>query len=92
LRAALEEWTRERVPLDWAMAQTNLGNVLVVLGYREGGTAQLEQAVAIYDAALDVLNAAGAEHYVELCSANRDRAVTLIAERRSHIEAGASAQ
>ena len=27
-RAALEEWTRERVPLDWAMTQNNLGNAL----------------------------------------------------------------
>jgi hypothetical protein len=24
-RAALEEWTRDRVPLDWAKAQYNLG-------------------------------------------------------------------
>ena len=27
-RAALEEWTRERVPLDWAMTQNNLGTAL----------------------------------------------------------------
>ena len=27
-RAALEERTRERVPLDWAMTQNNLGNAL----------------------------------------------------------------
>ena len=27
-RAALEEWTRERVPPDWAMTQINLGNAL----------------------------------------------------------------
>ena len=27
-RAALEEWTRERVPLLWAMTQNNLGNAL----------------------------------------------------------------
>jgi hypothetical protein len=25
-RAALKEYTRERVPLDWAMTQVNLGN------------------------------------------------------------------
>ena len=28
-RAALEERTRERVPLDWAMTQNNLGNALL---------------------------------------------------------------
>ncbi len=27
-REALKEWTRERVPLDWARTQNNLGNAL----------------------------------------------------------------
>ncbi len=36
-RAALEENTRERVPLDWAMTQMNLGNALEILGERETG-------------------------------------------------------
>ncbi len=40
-RAALEETTRERVPLDWAMTQMNLGNALQTLGERESGTARL---------------------------------------------------
>ena len=52
-RAALEEWTRERVPLDWATTQNNLGNALSVLGERESGTARLEEAVAAYRAALE---------------------------------------
>jgi tetratricopeptide (TPR) repeat protein len=52
-RAALEEWTRERVPLDWAMTQNNLGTALTGLGERESGTARLEQAVAAYRAALE---------------------------------------
>ena len=30
-RAALEEYTRERVPLDWAMTQNNLGVALASL-------------------------------------------------------------
>ena len=51
-RAALKEWTRERVPLDWAMTQNNLGNALRRLGERESGTARLEEAVAAYRAAL----------------------------------------
>jgi len=38
-RAALEEWTRDRVPLDWAMTQNNLGTALHTLGRRESGTA-----------------------------------------------------
>ena len=51
-RAALEERTRERVPLDWATTQNNLGIALWTLGERESGTARLEEAVAAYRAAL----------------------------------------
>ncbi|SHH81608.1 tetratricopeptide repeat protein [Marivita hallyeonensis] len=52
-RAALEEYTRERVPLNWAMTQNNLGNALSILGKRESGTARLEEAVTAYRAALE---------------------------------------
>ncbi|EGV27601.1 hypothetical protein ThidrDRAFT_4583 [Thiorhodococcus drewsii AZ1] len=52
-RAALEEQTRERVPLAWAMTQTNLGSAFVRLGARESGTVRLEEAVAAYRAALE---------------------------------------
>ncbi len=51
-REALKEWTRERVPLDWAMTQNNLGNALKSIGERESGTARLEGAVAAYREAL----------------------------------------
>ena len=52
-RAALEENTRARVPLEWAQTQMNLGVALWVLGTREGGTARAEAAVAAYRAALE---------------------------------------
>ncbi len=48
----MQEWTRERVPLDWARAQNNLGTALAALGEHEGGTARLEEAAAAYRAAL----------------------------------------
>ena len=51
-RDALKEWTRERVPLDWATTQNNLGSALETLGERESGTARLEEAVAAYRDAL----------------------------------------
>jgi tetratricopeptide (TPR) repeat protein len=51
-RAALQERTRARVPLDWATTQNNLGNALSTLGERESGTARLDEAVAAYRAAL----------------------------------------
>ena len=49
---ALKERTRERVPLDWAGTQSNLGNVLTTLGARERGTERLEQAVTACTEAL----------------------------------------
>ena len=48
---AILDYPRERVPLDWAMTQNNLGNALRALGERESGTARLEEAVAAYRAA-----------------------------------------
>jgi hypothetical protein len=53
-REALKEDTRERVPLDWAAAQMDLGSALANLGARESGTARLEEAVSAYRAALTV--------------------------------------
>ena len=44
--------TRERVPLDWATTQNNLGNALQALGERESGMARLEEAVVAYREAL----------------------------------------
>jgi hypothetical protein len=46
------EYTSERVPLVWANTQNNLGAVLAALGERESGTAHLEEAVALFRAAL----------------------------------------
>ena len=52
-RLALEEWTRERVPLHWAATQNNLGVALATLGERESGTARLEEALAAFRLALE---------------------------------------
>lgn len=49
---ALLEWTREKIPLQWAMAQNNLGNALRSLGERETGVQRLHQAVQAYENAL----------------------------------------
>ena len=51
-RDALKERTRERVPLDWATTQNNLGNALAALGERETGTERLLEAVEAYRSAL----------------------------------------
>ena len=52
-RAALGEWTRERVPNAWAMIQNNLGVALKALGERQSGSARLEEAVVAHRAALE---------------------------------------
>jgi tetratricopeptide (TPR) repeat protein len=59
LRLAIERYRRirdleprERVPLDWAATQNNLGTALMTLGERENSTARLEEAVAAYREAL----------------------------------------
>ena len=65
LEAALERYqallrlrSREDNPLEWAMAQINLGAVLLSLGQREEGTIHLEEAVQAYRAALEELSRA----------------------------------
>lgn len=54
-RAVLEERTRARAPLDWAMTQNNLGTALGRLGERDSGTDYLEEAVEAFRAALEEL-------------------------------------
>ena len=73
-RAALEERTRERVPLDWASTQNNLGNALDGLGERESGTTRLEAAVAAWDDCLQVATSNWPPEWVQYVSARRDEA------------------
>jgi hypothetical protein len=63
-RLAREEFTRERVPLDWAVTQNNLGNALSTLGSREAETARLTEAVAAFDACLTVVVSAWPDEWV----------------------------
>ena len=51
-RAALLEYTRERVPLQWATSQEQPGQCAIEAGERESGTARLQKAVEAYRAAL----------------------------------------
>jgi tetratricopeptide (TPR) repeat protein len=51
-RRLLELQPRERVPLEWATTQNDLGNALWTLGVRESGSARLEEAVVAYHDAL----------------------------------------
>ncbi len=58
-RVALQELSRERVPLQWAATQCDLGSALATLGERESGTDRLEEAIKAYR---DVLQEWTREH------------------------------
>ena len=53
-RAALQKLTRERVPLQWAMTQNNLGLAFQSLGERESDTTRLQEAAASFSNVLQV--------------------------------------
>ena len=80
-RGALEESTRERVPLDWAATQNNLGHALGILGEREGSRARLEEAVAAYRAALDVFADEGSPQSRAAAESNLALALIRLDER-----------
>src|SRR4051794_22210900 len=80
-RAALEEYTRERVPLDWARTQMNLGTALWTLGERESGTARLEEAVIAWDACLMVIKSVWPSEWVQYVQTRRDKTQAEITRR-----------
>ena len=85
-RQLLEERTRERVPLEWALTQNNLGNALQALGERESGTGRLEEAVAVCRAALEVFKDAQATYYMEQTEQNLTAALGLLDSRGARAE------
>ena len=87
-REALKEWTRERVPLQWAWHQNNLGNALTRLGERENGTETLTKGADAYREALTVFDKERSPYYWQVAQGNLDMALALIAERQA--QAGAS--
>jgi tetratricopeptide (TPR) repeat protein len=79
----LQENTRERVPLQWAKIQMNLGAALGVLGEREGGTARLEEAVAAFREALQEFTRARVPLYWAMTQVNLGNALARLGERES---------
>jgi hypothetical protein len=66
-RKVLMVSSRERVPLDWALTQNNIGDALETLGEWESGTERLNETVAAYRLALE--------------ERTRDRATTVVPSR-----------
>ena len=82
-RAALEERTRNRVPLSWAATQSSLGNALRVLGERESGAVRLGEAVAAYRAALEENTRERVPLAWATTYGNQGAALILMADRRA---------
>ena len=58
-RAALEEWTRDRAPLDWAMSMGNQGVALMVIAERLGDASKARAAVEQIEIALATMREGG---------------------------------
>jgi tetratricopeptide (TPR) repeat protein len=82
-RALLILSPRERVPLQWATTQNNLGAALTTLGERESGTARLEEAVAAFDACLTVVETVWPAEWVQQVRSHRDETQAEIGLRRA---------
>jgi tetratricopeptide (TPR) repeat protein len=81
-RGALEERTRERVPLDWSATQNALGNVLANLGLCDSGTGYLEEAIAAYGEALTGRTREQFPLDWAMATGSQGVALMLLAERR----------
>ena len=78
-RKALEVFTRDRAPFQWAVAQNNLGNTLRYLAEFEFNIAYLEEAIAAFHGALEIFEPE-ADHDARLTRENLALAETLMAK------------
>ena len=85
-RRALEVYTREHRPLEWAAVQGNLGIVLQRLGERESGTKRLELAVVAARTAVEVFTREHSPGQWAAGQQNLGNALWTLAERESGTE------
>ena len=65
-RAALEERTRERVPLRWAYSQQGLANALAALAKRQNNADLMEQALQSLRGAVEAYQQAGEGYWLPI--------------------------
>ena len=82
-RAALEIFTRERHPEQWAHVMNDLGVALVALAERETGSKRLEEAVSVYRGALEERTRERAPLAWAMTQNNLGVALATIGERES---------
>ena len=73
----------ERMPLDWAATQNNLGRTLTSLGEREASTARLEEAVRAFQEAMQVFRGTS-EYYEKMGQNNLQRAQAALDNMRAN--------
>jgi tetratricopeptide (TPR) repeat protein len=86
-RAALEVYTREQLPQDWATTQNNLGMALSDLGERasgEQGAQYLKQSVEALENALSIFTPQAAPYQNSVARANLERARAALHKISSH--------
>ncbi len=70
---ALKEWTRDRVPYQWATTLDKHANVEAAFGDKTGDKARHRAAIAHGEAALDMFKQPGAANYVAMAQGNLAR-------------------
>ena len=81
-KETLKEYTRKRLPFQWAATQNNLGNALAALGERESGPERLEQAVVAFNEALLEFTPKEMPRHWAIVQDACARALMLLRERR----------
>jgi tetratricopeptide (TPR) repeat protein len=76
-REALEENTRERVPLNWALTQMNLALVYRAYFGRDQQRRHLDDALKAADGALEEFRKANASFYIEKAERQRKEILAL---------------
>ena len=80
-RAALKEYTRERVPLQWAITQNNLAGVFEALFDRTGKRSLLNDALEHLERAISVFSEAEASHYFSVAGRIKAHILEKLAKR-----------
>ena len=78
-RAALQEYSPEKTPFDWAMTNNNLGGVLKLLGERSKDPRRIEEAIEKYELALSVRELKSAKQFHDSIQTNLWAASALLA-------------
>ena len=77
-REALKELTQERVPLEWAMAQSYLGVAMTLIAERRNDLNLVTLALSHIEVAVGTFREAGQEFYADASAAKAAKTQSLI--------------